>query len=403
MWRDGSPQLWGTERLSRVLVRVMQAGTGVRIGVAQYRQVAIEMGRRIRGLAVKQVEMRVHEGDDGDGDDVDPVTGEPVGGGSWNIVWDLQATHGTRVARQHYAVSIGYPGRLQPEMIATFREVSRLWHQFLEHGNEGGDPNSHGKRKHVGQPAEGAKRARTAGIDGRTSQTSIEADMAAGLRKLLGPEATWRSDKQAECMRVIMGLSDGQSAINVLPTGAGKSILFMLPAVMPDGGTSIVVVPFIALIDDLVMRARAMGVDCIRFMPSLSVGRDGMARAARLVVVSADVAAGAEFSTYADGLLSTGLLQRIFIDECHTAITDHQLPGAVGRAQETAPVRVPAGAAHGHAASRARELVPAGDASAVGRHSARPHGQAELPVPSRAGQAGPWRHSEPRGRDSAAA
>ncbi|WKT54080.1 Protein of unknown function DUF3505 [Fusarium oxysporum f. sp. vasinfectum] len=58
---------------------------------------------------------------------------EPVDcGGSWNIVWDLQLTHGIRIARQHYAVYIGFPGKLQPEMIVTFKEISRLWHQYLE-------------------------------------------------------------------------------------------------------------------------------------------------------------------------------------------------------------------------------------------------------------------------------
>ena len=56
----------------------------------------------------------MEDGDDNDDNvDIDPVTGEPVDcGGSWNIVWDLQSTHGTRVARQHYAVHIGYPGKL---------------------------------------------------------------------------------------------------------------------------------------------------------------------------------------------------------------------------------------------------------------------------------------------------
>lgn len=41
-----------------------------------------------------------------------------------------------------------------------------------------------------------------------------------------------------------------------------------------------------------------------------------------MVVVSADLASTAEFAAYADGLLDAGLLQRVFVDECHTAITD---------------------------------------------------------------------------------
>lgn len=74
---------------------------------------------------------------------------------------------------------------------------------------------------------------------------------------------TWRSDKQAESMRSIMALKADQTVINMLPTGAGKSILFILPAVIENTGTSIMVVPFIALMDDLVRRATYIGVDCI--------------------------------------------------------------------------------------------------------------------------------------------
>jgi superfamily II DNA helicase RecQ len=96
----------------------------------------------------------------------------------------------------------------------------------------------------------------------------------------------------------------------------------MLPAVMQDTGTSIVVVPFVALMDDLVTRATDMGVDCIRYRSSMNSGREGMPRAARLIVVSADIVSSAEFCGYVDGLSCTGLLQRIFVDECHTVIMD---------------------------------------------------------------------------------
>ncbi|KAK7230149.1 hypothetical protein V2G26_002319 [Clonostachys chloroleuca] len=255
--------------------------------------------------------------------------------GSWNIVWDLQSTHGTRIARQHYAVYISFPGKLQPEMIAIFKEISKLWHQFLE-GSSAEDKVSQVRKRKGRVPdkqnaVDGAalatrrKRTRTGKRAGRQSmegQQSTENDIADGLQTLFGPDGAWRSDKQAESMRSIMLLKNGQAVISVLATGAGKSILFMLPAVMRDTGTSIVMVPFVALMDDLVMRARATGVDCIRYRALMHSGREGMLRAARLVVVSADVISSAEFSGYADGLLYAGLLQRIFIDECHTIIMD---------------------------------------------------------------------------------
>src|SRR5690348_1281414 len=47
-----------------------------------------------------------------------------------------------------------------------------------------------------------------------------------------------------------------------------------------------------------------------------------MPRAVRLIVVSANIVSSAEFSGYINGLLCTGLLQRIFVDECYTVIMD---------------------------------------------------------------------------------
>jgi superfamily II DNA helicase RecQ len=57
--------------------------------------------------------------------------------------------------------------------------------------------------------------------------------------------------------------------IIVLLTGGGKSIFFLLPAILegdggPGGSINIVIMPFIALADDLVTRAQDFGIDCMR-------------------------------------------------------------------------------------------------------------------------------------------
>ena len=50
----------------------------------------------------------------------------------------------------------------------------------------------------------------------------------------------------------VMRMGPGSVLIMVLPTGSGKSILFIVLAAIEHSGTSIVVVPFVALMDDLV-------------------------------------------------------------------------------------------------------------------------------------------------------
>ena len=128
--------------------------------------------------------------------------------------------------------------------------------------------------------------------------------MVEGLQRLLRQGARWRSDDQAKTARAILRPKGrDESVIFVLLTGAGKSLLFMLPAVMQNTGTSIVVVPFVALADDLVDQAQLAGVDCIQFRSSRSSRREGMLRIARLVVVSAETATGTEFAAYADALV----------------------------------------------------------------------------------------------------
>ncbi|KAK2684950.1 hypothetical protein QWA68_016472 [Fusarium oxysporum] len=269
MWRDGGSRVWDTERLSRKLARVMQAGTGVRIGVGRYRAITVEIGRRIRGLVMRQLDSQMEDEDEDDNIEVDLIT-----------------------------------------------EGSSAGEKDKEKRSKKNAPKRKQDSQVTGQQSR--KRRKTA----QEVAQKMEDDITEGLQALLGPKATWRSEKQAESMRAIMSLKTDQTAINVLPTGARKSILFMLPAVMQLTGISIVVVPYVALMDDLVTQATAIGVDYIQYRTSISAGREEVPRAARLVVVSANIVSSDQFFGYADGLLCAGLLKRIFINKYHTVIMD---------------------------------------------------------------------------------
>jgi len=58
---------------------------------------------------------------------------------------------------------------------------------------------------------------------------------------------------------VVASLLAGRDTLAVMPTGAGKSLCFQLPAVV-DGGLTVVVSPLIALMDDQVRSLRLQGV-----------------------------------------------------------------------------------------------------------------------------------------------
>ncbi len=415
LWKDARKGRWDTSRLSEQLAQMTTLGLGVKLAVADYRHVAIELGRRIQGLVVEQRRLVTggggnggdssEEEDEGNGsgdigdsrhhghggldgslyplDDEDPLTGEPLrgggsGGGGVDLVWDLQATHSSKIARAHYAVNQQFPGRLQPQMMATFREISRLWHRFL------GDTSisisttvatvrekpsiepliepsasssmifstTRKKRKRNNSiitsdllPRNKDKKSRDSHSeydddddddddddiynDKKKPHIKIEKKATRGLQLLYGLAARWRTVEQKESIhRILLATTTPMTNnvfISILPTGGGKSLLFMIPAILEGRGTSIVVVPFTALIQDLVKRAQALGIDCLQWVsslaPSPSLRHEGQPWA-RLVIVSADVINSIAFIAYMEGLRTMSLLQRIFIDECHTIMTD---------------------------------------------------------------------------------
>lgn len=72
--------------------------------------------------------------------------------------------------------------------------------------------------------------------------------------------------------RVIQSVLSGTDTLAVLPTGAGKSICFQIPALV-HGGLTIVISPLLALMEDQVAAARARGIPA-RALNSLLSAKD---------------------------------------------------------------------------------------------------------------------------------
>jgi superfamily II DNA helicase RecQ len=100
----------------------------------------------------------------------------------------------------------------------------------------------------------------------------------------------------------------------VLPTGRGKSLLFIAPACLIDPGVTIVVVPYYVLLDNLLKTVKDARIDYIEYKP-------GEQNPAALVFVSTDFIGGSQFLSYAQLLSIKGILRRVFIDESHLTFT----------------------------------------------------------------------------------
>jgi superfamily II DNA helicase RecQ len=73
-----------------------------------------------------------------------------------------------------------------------------------------------------------------------------------GLQWVLGLDAQPKSPGQAQALELVHAATPTQPQVIVLGTGSGKSLLFFSVAAMVTHQTVIVVVPFAALVNDLV-------------------------------------------------------------------------------------------------------------------------------------------------------
>ncbi|KAK0855986.1 hypothetical protein LTS02_010787 [Friedmanniomyces endolithicus] len=137
------------------------------------------------------------------------------------------------------------------------------------------------------------------------------------MRTVLGvKDVSFRSETQRKALRAIVSKGDLTPLVVVLPTGGEKSMLFMAPACLNDPGVTVVVVPYLALLDNLLSKAKKAG-DRLREWKGREVNQ------AALVFVSADNVD--LFMNYARLLEEKGLLRRVFVDESHLTCTSTSL------------------------------------------------------------------------------
>jgi superfamily II DNA/RNA helicase len=99
-----------------------------------------------------------------------------------------------------------------------------------------------------------------------------------------------------------------------MATGEGKSVLFMLPAICVPGGLTVVVVPLVALRQDMIQRCRGHGIKCAEWKAGRPMDDVSM------VLVTPESAVSEHFGTFLNRVKIR--LDRIVIDECHVILND---------------------------------------------------------------------------------
>jgi superfamily II helicase len=158
--------------------------------------------------------------------------------------------------------------------------------------------------------------------------TSLHASVAA-LQALKGlydnQTAEFKSPEQARAVQLAM--QGSEDILVILPTGAGKSVVFMAPAWAEKGKTTVVIVPFVALINEMEERCKELDLSCYIWGDS---GTAPMAMA-QVVLVSVHNAITPEFQQFLVRLEGSKKLARLVIDETHNVLTQRNFRGVMRR------------------------------------------------------------------------
>ena len=297
MWpRDVDGKKWTTDRMTEAMKQTTEEGLGQAIGVHAYREIAIAISREwVRGATQFQR----------DEADTPEEWNEAHGAAQ---AADLQATHSPSIAGNIYARNSMERSGANADMRIRFRAVSIDWHRLWHFESQRVKDEGHELKRKRCPFEDDAHEERT---ERRTRLRQMDA--SAALRRMMQQEVSWRST-QGEAIQAIQ---EGRSPIvAVMPTGSGKSVLFMLPAWVEPGGVTIVVVPFRGLRDDMVFRCGKSGIRCAVWDDFRQP--DG----ASIVLVTPEKALDDAFQTFVRRVQVTQRLDRIVIDECHHILND---------------------------------------------------------------------------------
>lgn len=162
-----------------------------------------------------------------------------------------QARHGQQVAQAHYAINGAFLHRLGAELISTYKQASIAWHELFGMASYS---SGRGHRREASEQIGPAKKK--AIVEEARGEETVD-KVARGLHAIYGPDAVAKSPEQAAALAFIH--TAPRTSIVVLPTGSGKSGLFFSVAAMAIEQTVVVVVPFSALVDDIVQRGHVVG------------------------------------------------------------------------------------------------------------------------------------------------
>jgi superfamily II DNA helicase RecQ len=288
-------ELWNSNRVKYAIQKETLQHMGVKLNIMGWRHGSKAMFRR---YIDNPVAVAAFVGGDAEEDD----EGEDTAG-SRNKTWDIQTGHSSAMAGSIYGRPVTEPVFSVEAARWEFRLASMEWHAFLQ------IPSAMLGRPQKGTQAAAVRREAVEEEYRRWKMMRL-VDVDSELKRLLGEQAAFRSVQKPAIQAIMQHKSP---VVAIMGTGAGKSVLFMLPASVSSGVT-IVVVPLVALRFNMKDRCEQLGI----------VSAEWDSRRphewAQVLFVTPEAAVGEAFGHYINRQRAMGRLDRIVVDECHVVL-----------------------------------------------------------------------------------
>jgi superfamily II DNA or RNA helicase len=306
---------WDPYDVRRALQKESRIGLGQTLNIQSYRHLAIGMSRRF-------LTPGHHFSDEDRTEELIDRTEEEIE----QEVLDQQAAHSSYVAGAIYARGLTErPGEIWSQR-QRFRRISIQWHQFLgfssvRHTNPGF---SHKRVASSDLEAVNTHHRRLSML--RTMSVDSQ------LHRLFGSGTSFRTIQRSALQAIVRRDSP---ILTIMPTGGGKSLLFLLPASYEMSGTTVVIVPLISLRADVVRRCRELSISCRVW--NARQPADG----AKIVLVTPEGAVTSAFANFLNRLRTIRQLDRIVLDECHLVLDNTSFRTAFDQLHQLSRTEVP--------------------------------------------------------------
>ena len=278
---------WDTNRVRRAMQQASLEWLQVKIDIIMWRHGAKSIYRRY--INDKAVIKTVVKGDSGED--------------SEDKAFDIQTGHGSKIGGAIYGRTTTESPFSTEAQRAALRRVSVEWHRWFLFKSA-----LEAKPKKGSRAAEARKEAREEEF--RRWRIMRMINIQEQLEALVRKGAEFR-DVQQVAMEAIMGQKS--PVVVIMGTGAGKSMLFMLPASC-SGGVSVVIVPLVSLRGDIKTRCNKAGIKCVEW--DSRKPNDW----ASIVLVTPESAVSSGFGNFINRQRAMGRLVQIVVDEYHVIL-----------------------------------------------------------------------------------